>query len=45
MTKAIPRGYIDPVENNKGITYKAKVRVRDSSRPTGYYDKKPYLGY
>lgn len=39
MTKAIPRGYIDPIENKKGITYKAKVRVRDKSRPTGYYDK------
>jgi integrase len=39
MTKAIPRGYIDPVKNKKGMTYKAKVRVRDKDRPTGYYDK------
>lgn len=39
MTKAIPRGYIDPIKNKKGITYKARVRVRDKSRPTGYYEK------
>ena len=39
MTKAIPRGYIDPIKNKKGITYKAKVRVRDKDRPSGYYDK------
>lgn len=39
MTKAIPRGYIDPIKNKKGMTYKARVRVRDKSRPTGYYEK------
>lgn len=39
MTKAIPRGYVDPVENKNGIIYKAKVRVRDNIRSTGYYDK------
>ena len=39
MTKATPRGYIDIIENKKGITYRAKVRVRDKDRPTGYYEK------
>jgi len=39
MTKAIPRGYIDLIKNKKGTTYRAKVRVRDKSRPTGYYEK------
>ena len=39
MTKAKARGYIDIREGKKGKTYRAKVRVRDKSRPSGYYEK------
>lgn len=39
MTKAKARGYIDIREGKKGTSYRVKVRVRDNTRPTGYYEK------
>lgn len=39
MTKAKARGYIDIREGKKGTSYRAKVRVRDKSRSSGYYEK------
>ena len=39
MAKATPRGYIDTRVNKNGEPrFRAKVRVRDKTRPTGYYE-------